>query len=158
MNKPIMEKFYALVVQGENLKTALALKAMLDDLILYRVQRIIDRFKNDLAPFHRISNWKDADAYFTDCFWREAHLGIDVIVEPESYVFQFWDRNDDNGQGVHAEEILQRMGNLAHYVRDDGKFSKTFAFPSEEEELINHIVDFKRQLSTIVNEVSPEDR
>jgi len=154
MNKPIMEKFYAMIIKEENLKTALSLKAMIDDLILYRVERIIDRFKHDLAPFHKIANWHDNVAYLTDCFWHRAHFGIDVIVEPEKYVFKFWDRNDDWGKAGRAKAILQQMGCLADYSRDGGCLNREFAFPAQERQLIQHISLFKRNLSRIVTPLS----
>src|SRR5207249_4050622 len=112
MNKPLMEKFYGIMLHGENLKTALSLKAMVDELVLYRVEKIIDTFKGDLAPFQRIANYHDNDAYFTNCFWKEAHLGLDVIVSTEQYIFQFWDRNDDAAQKGLAKLILRKMDSL----------------------------------------------
>jgi hypothetical protein len=156
MNKPIMEKFYKIVVEGENLKTALTLKQMLDDLVLYRVEKIRDRFKSDLAPFHKISNYEDADAYFTDCIWNDAHFGIDIWVYPESYTFWFWDRNDEEGAKGHARTVLQKMGCLSEYVYTckDGRFvfAKEFEFPSEEETIIEHITAFKKSLGSALAE------
>jgi hypothetical protein len=64
MNKPIMKRFYDIVMEGDKYNTALSLRAMVDDLIVYRVERIVDAFKNDPLPFHRIGNWEDCDAFF----------------------------------------------------------------------------------------------
>ncbi len=150
MNKPIMEKFYNTIVEGENLKTALSLKAMLDDLVLYRVEKIIDKFKNNLAPFGQINNYKDYDAYFTNLIWKDAHLGLDICVYPELYSLEFWDRNDREGTKRQAKAMLQKMGCLDEYTYKDGLFIKEFAFPSQEEDLIEHITAFKKKLSEIV--------
>jgi hypothetical protein len=150
MNKPIMEKFYETIVEGENLKTALSLKAMLDDLVLYRVEKIIDKFKNNLTPFGQINNYKDYDAYFTNLIWKDAHLGLDICVYPESYSLEFWDRNDREGTKRQAKAMLQKMGCLDDYTYKDGLFIKEFAFPSQEEDLIEHITAFKKKLSEIV--------
>ncbi len=150
MNKPIMEKFYKIIVEGENLKTALSLKAMVDELVLYRVERIIDKFKSDLAPFHSIDNSKDDDAYFTGLIWKNAHLGVDIAVEQESYSFQFWDRNDREGMKGQAKAMLQKMGCLDEYTPNNGSFSKKFAFPSQEEDLIKHITAFKKKLDGVM--------
>jgi hypothetical protein len=149
MNKPIMEKFYKTIVEGENLKTALSLKAMLDDLVLYRVEKIIDKFKSDLAPFRSIANYKDYDAYFTGVIWKDAHLGLDILVGPELYSFQFWDRNDREGAKGQAKAILQKMGCLDEYNCRDGLFIKEFAFPSQEENLTEHITAFKKKLGEV---------
>jgi PD-(D/E)XK nuclease superfamily len=150
MNKPIMEKFYKTMVEGENLKTALSLKAMLDDLVLYRVENIIDTFKSDLSPFRQINNWKDSDAYFMGVIWKDAHLGIDINVEPELYLFQFWDREDRPGTKGHAKAILEKMGCLNEYTFKDGSFFKKFAFPSQEDDLIKHITVFKNKLAEVI--------
>ena len=150
MNKPIMDKFYKSIVEGENLKTALSLKAMLDDLVLYRVEKIIDKFKSDLAPFGQINNYQDCDAYFINLIWKDAHLGLDICVYPESYSFQFWDRNDKEGTKGHAKAILHKMGCLEEYTPKAGEFCKEFAFPSQEEALIKHITAFKKKLGEVV--------
>ena len=151
MNKPIMEKFYKTIVEGENFKTAMSLRAMLDDLVLYRVEMIIERFKNDLAPFRYVNNWKDFDVYFTDLSWKDAHLGIDIIVEPEWYTFQFWERPDSKVKNGQAKAILRKMGCLDEYTLTGDRFCKIFAFPSEEEDLIKHITDFKKKLGEVVS-------
>jgi len=150
MNKPIMEKFYKTVVEGENLKTALSLRKMLDDLVLYRVEKIIDKFKSDLAPSRFIANYKDADACFTGLIWKGADLGLDIMVQPESYSFQFWDRNDGEGMKGQVKAILKKRGCSDEYTPIEGRFCKDFAFPSQEENLVKHITAFKKKLGEVV--------
>ena len=147
MNKPVMEGFYRIIVESDNLKTALSLRAMVNDLVRYRVERIIDHFKHDLAPYTKVANWHDDDAYFTGVLWEGAHLGIDVAVREESYSFGFWDRNDDAGTKGKARVMLQKMNCLDDYVYSDGHFRKSFAFPSEERALFDHIAQFKNRLA-----------
>ena len=158
MNKPIMEKFYEIIVEGEgeNLKTALSLKKMLDDLILYRVQNIFDKFKDDSTPFDkiRITAGRD-DAYFEGRIWKDANLGLDIVVGQKSYSFRFWDKEDDSkGSKGHAKALLQKMDCLNDYTPyaapNTGWFCKEFAFPSEEKDLIKHITDFKKKLAETV--------
>ncbi|HXT11400.1 MAG TPA: PD-(D/E)XK nuclease family protein [Candidatus Angelobacter sp.] len=150
MNKPIMEKFYQIVMTGENLKTALSLKAMLDDLILFRVERLIDEFKSDLGPFRKISNWNNDDAYFTGLLWKGAHLGLDIVVKPEAYVCQFWDREDRECAKRRAQMILERMGCLGDFVRHGEGFIREFSFPSQEDELVHYVRAFKNKLTQAV--------
>lgn len=146
MNKPLMEDFYKIIIQDDNLKTALLLKSMIDDLILFRAERIVETFKNDLKPFGKISIYAGNDAYFTGLLWGEAHLGIDVVVEERSYVFQFWDRNDRDGKNSKAKQVLQNMGCQKDYEETGGLFSKSFLFPAGETDLISHIKGFKKKL------------
>jgi len=132
------------------LKTALSVRAMLDDLIVYRVERLREHFQYDLAPFDRIANYQGYDAYFTGLYWKDAHLGIDIGVTPESYNLQFWDRNDRPGAKGHAKVILQKMGRFPEFVIREGLFTKVFSFPSQEQELIAYVTTFKQQLAAAV--------
>lgn len=147
MNKPIMEQFYALMLEGDNYRSAMSVNGMLEDLILFRVEKIIDTFKSDLNPFDNVANWKDHNAYFTGCHWNGAHLGIDVGVEPDGYRFVFWDRDDDEGTKGRARSMLSLMNVLSEYKAEGGEFVKRFAFPSQEKELFDHIREFKARLA-----------
>lgn len=149
MNKPIMEKFYNIVRQDENLKTALSLKAMVEDLVLYRVEKIIDIFRNDMTPFRRLANYQNYDAYFTNLIVGDAHFGLDIVTELESYSFEFWDRNDKEGKKGRAMRILEKMNCVTEYVPKGGQFAKTFHFPTQEEDLYEHIRKFKNDLSLV---------
>jgi len=153
MNKPLMEEFYRIVIDGENFKTALSLKAMIDDLVAFRVEKVIERFNGNPAPFTRVANWKNIDAYFTGVTWEGAHLGIDIDVSEASYSFRFWDRNDDEGVKGKARAMLQKMGVVAEYSFIEGACQKTFAFPSGEAALYSHIECFKVRLCTALAEI-----
>ncbi len=146
MNKPLMEQFYTKMLVGENHRAAMALKSMLDDFILYRVERIIDTFKNDLSPFTKIANCDDENAYFSGLEVGPAHYGIDVVAETEGYIFQFWDRNDENGTNGLAKKMLKSMNCLNEYTCEGGLFKKQFAFPSQEAQLFEHVKEFKQKL------------
>ncbi|HXP59786.1 MAG TPA: hypothetical protein VN829_04795, partial [Dongiaceae bacterium] len=139
---------------GENFKTALSLKSMLDDLILHRVERIIDSFKGDLTPFQNIGNYKDYDVYFMNPSGKGAHFGLDIWVEPESYSFEFWDRKDPEAAKGQAEAMLKRIGCLEQYTPKGRGFHKDFAFPSQEGDLIKHISTFKRKLDKAIKSAS----
>ena len=145
-----MRQFYALMREENAFQNAQCLRAMLDELVLFRVENIIESFKADLAPFESIANWKDSDAYFTGCYWDDGHFGIDVIVEVETYRFQFWDRDDDEGKNGRARRALKEMGILADYITDGGQFVKTFTFPNQEDALFEHIKKFKTMLGRFV--------
>ena len=153
LNRPIMEKFYEEMIKdkGENLKAALSLKKMLDALVVYRAEKIIDKFKGDLSPFCKIENYNNCDAKFSNFRWNDASFGLDIGVESESYSFQFWDTNDREGTKGQAKAMLQKMDRLNEYAAktspaDAGVFCKEFEFPSQEEDLFRYITDFKKKL------------
>ncbi len=104
-----MEKFYSMMLEGENLKTAQSLKAMLEELVLYRADRILD--KKEGSPFQKVWLYQGKEgtaAVFDDLLWKKSQLVIDIYVEPEAYRFHFYDR-DFKGQGKNpAKELLQK--------------------------------------------------
>ena len=152
MNKPIMQQFYALMKEGDNFKNAQSFRAMLDELVLFRVENIIDTFRADLAPYEAVANWKDRVAYFTGCHWEGAHLSIYVNVNLESYQLCFFDRDDDIGEHGRARRALQEMGILADYTPDGGSFAKTFTFPEQEDALFEYIRIFKKMFGRFLEE------
>jgi hypothetical protein len=146
MNKPVLEKFYNIMVEGENLRTALSLKLMLEDLIEYRVEKIIDAFKNNSAPFQKPVREYNG-AIFRDSI-GESNLVMEVWAEPDFYLFQVLDKDGREGSHPRSEAILQKMGCLNEYPMKYGKFTfKEFKFPSQEKELFQHITDFKIKLA-----------
>lgn len=150
MNKPVMDNFYTLIMQGEHFKTALSVRDMLNDLILYRVERLVAHFQHDPAPFDDIGNWRDYDVYFTGCRWKDAHLGIDIGVSPESYALQFWEREAPVGASDNAKAILRKMGYLAEFAVREDRFTKDFRFPSQEQDLIDYVTTFKKKLAAAI--------
>ncbi len=152
MNEPNMKEFYNVMVKddGKNLKTALSLEKMLADLISYRVQKILDKFKDDQTPFDKIGIAENYfDAYFQG-LGKHGNLGLDIVVYPDYYSFRFCDKDDPKGK--KAEELLQKMKCFDEYTlnHEGGWYCKKFAFPSEEDDLIKHITNFKKNLAAAI--------
>lgn len=148
MNKLVMSKFYALMREGTNYQNAQAIRSMLDGLIQFRQDNIVDTFRSDKAPFHKVGPWSNA-VLFTDLFWNGAHLGIDLYVEPDRYNFFFWDRNDKTGAKGHAKAALAQMAHLSSFVPDGCGFSRSFKFPDDEDALMLYLREFRTALSKV---------
>jgi hypothetical protein len=73
-----------------------------------------------------------------------------VFVEDEINWFLFLDRNDREGIKGHAREVLQKMGCLDVYTYENGRFAKSFKFPSQDKDLIEHIKAFKGKLCEVL--------
>ena len=148
MNKVILGKFYTLMLEGENLATASSLKEMLEELVTFRVDRLLEEFKYDHAPFTSVGNYQGYVAWFDGCPWKDATLGIEVIVEAKAYLFRFLDKSDRDGAkgGEWARLALEGMGCFNDYTRSEGCFLKTFTF-HQETELVTHIRVFKSRLA-----------
>ena len=89
-------------------------------------------------------------AYFTDFFWEGAHLGLDIVAEPERYRFRFWDRTDREGSKMLARAALEKMNCLDEFTFAEGSFWKTLEFPAEEAELFEQIRMLKKRCSGLV--------
>jgi hypothetical protein len=103
------------------------------------------------VPFDEIDIWKDRVAYFV---WNDPSpsWSLDIVVEPTSYSFEFWNRKDPKGTKGLAKAMLQKMGCLNEHTFGSGRFTKknNFAFPSQEEKLFDHISTFKKKLESVV--------
>ena len=62
MDKQILEQFYKQMNEPEQFATALSVKSMLDELPVYRIDRIVDHFKNNCYPFESVWNWNNKAA------------------------------------------------------------------------------------------------
>jgi hypothetical protein len=147
MNKPLMDEFYKMMLKDDNLKSAQSVASMLDDLILYRVQMLIDRFGGDLEPFKRIKNYQDYVAYFEGLTWNEANVGFDIVVEPNGYILQVWDRNDFEAAEGRAKSILESLAHFEEFTLHSGRYAKSFEFPAQEQFLIEYVTAFKKELA-----------
>jgi hypothetical protein len=157
MNKQIMEKFYEEMCKGDNYKTAQSVRSMLDDLVVYRRDRIIETFNGNPVPFTKIVPWNNY-ALFLDLVQGAANLCVDVIVEAECYRFVFWDRNNNSGKHPEnpAQPVLREMGCIDEYTEimmdNTVRFAKkhAFLFPSQEQNLYQYIREFNEKLNKVM--------
>jgi len=153
MNEPIMEQFYLKMHDGGNLKTALHLKMMLDELIAYRVKQIIHNFSLNHAPFDELYFWPSNLAVFK--LSRGTHnLQMVVQANNENYSLFFWDVNfTGTGENV-PEKLLNKIDCFDDYeyenVNRRFQLKKTFAFPGQELELKQHIEMFSEKLGSVL--------
>ena len=150
MNKPIMKQFYDKMLEGENYKTAQSLSSMLQDLVNYRRDNILDVFRSNSAPFNKLGPWQNV-ALFMNLNWQGGNICIDVAVNPDNYEFFFWDRSDREGKYKRAQDLLTKMNCLGEYVPVERGFQKDFSFPSQEIALFDHIKAFNQNLSKVTS-------
>lgn len=148
MNKLILEKFYAEMLTGETFKVALSIETMIQDLIQYRQDRIIEHYKSHPQPFESVGPYKEYAVIFWRCMIGASDFSIDLVVRKEDYSFEFWDRNYTGQEGNPAQRLLIEM-------QEDGftlggiRMKKVFKFPEEEDTLYQYIDTFKEKLAKI---------
>lgn len=146
MNKIIVESFYKEMLDVTRFKTAQSVKTMLEDLILFRAERIKSFFESTPAPFSKIFIWQEWIVALSDCITNDhANWSIDIGVHSDEYRFEFWNRNAENTTGT--KELLERMGVLDNSFYEAGvRMKKQFRFPEQEQELLDYTVAFKQKL------------
>lgn len=151
MNKIIIESFYKEMLDVEKYKTAQSVKIMLEDLILFRAERIKAFFETSPAPFNNIVVWQNWVVSFNNCNTDDkAHWSIDIGVHSDEYRFEFWNRNAENTNGAKA--LLERMGVLDNSFYEAGlRMKKQFRFPGQEQEMLDYTVAFKQKLIAALN-------
>ncbi|MBC5774341.1 PD-(D/E)XK nuclease family protein [Pontibacter sp. KCTC 32443] len=150
MNKPLMEEFLQDMLVEDKYNAAISLNAMLQDLIQYRRDKIIDEFRFSYLPFTRIRDWNNY-AVIENYFYKESNFALDVIVEQDRYRAQFFDRNYDKNkaplsQTNPATAVLEKLNILSDFAVAGDRWEKHFLFPSQEKELYEFIAAFISQL------------
>jgi hypothetical protein len=154
MNKQIMNKFYDQMMVSDNYQTALSLNSMLNDLILYRVNKLIEEFRVNCNPFDSVNNWKDFVVYFFKLPFQQADLSIDIGVYQEHYSFQFWDRNHKSqGVGPIVSMLLTKLNMEREFHEEGNRMCKEFKFPTQENELYDFIRKFNERLEKAINSI-----
>ncbi|MES2006330.1 MAG: PD-(D/E)XK nuclease family protein [Bacteroidota bacterium] len=146
MNKPLMETFLTKMLENDNYETAHALKDMLDELVIYRRDKLIDEFNYRAHPFTRVGDWKNL-AVIDHYFIENLSFAIDVIVTRSLYQVQFFERGyvqkniiDIGGNPV---DPLLAEANFAESFQNCGtRREKQFRFPEEEKEVYIFLRDF----------------
>jgi len=142
MNKPLMESFMHNMMLDDNYETAYALKDMIENLIFYRRDKIIDHFKFSSLPFTKVHEWNHY-AVFNHYNLGASSLAIDVIVTKDRYQLQFFDRNfspsPDTPIVNPAEQILREIGIVEDFTSAGLRMEKQFSFPKQENELYRYI-------------------
>ena len=155
MNKPIMQSFYSKMLEADNYQTAQSLRLMLDDLIGFRRDLVLEHFKYSYAPFSNRPWAYHNSAIFQDALWHDAELGVDIGAGPEDYSFYFWDRKHIKGKPKTdwAKQALEQMGNFDEFIlQEEGiGYVKRFVFPTEENQLYNYMKDFQQKLKTLIS-------
>ncbi|GEO06557.1 hypothetical protein AAE02nite_42210 [Adhaeribacter aerolatus] len=158
MNKPLMEEFLKNMLIDDNYNKAIALNSMFQDLIIYRRDKIIDKFKFDCSPFTRVYDWKHY-AVLDNCTFNDIRFAIDIIVEQDMYRFQFFVRSYDSKTGRinPATTFLQENNLIDSFFESGDRWEKQFLFPSQEDALYGYITTFKAILkdytaTTTINE------
>lgn len=96
MDTVSLEKFYNSLKEKNNLKTAVSIRNMLNDLPEYLAIRIEEKYKGHCYPFPNIGRWKQRDTVFYVFENKGMRLKLDIWCDIDGYTVHFWDEKDIN--------------------------------------------------------------
>lgn len=150
MDTIALEKFYQELQQAENLKTALSIRNMLNDMPLYLAQRIQNKFGGACHPFEKVWIYNSRDAVFEKAIIAGIYTKMDIWCYEERYDVVFWCPEDVIEEDaffslvrkIHSLDGFEPMGN------EKKQIVRHFNF-TEEKALFDFIQTLLKEMSTI---------
>ncbi len=143
MDTIILEKFRQELLQADNLRTALSIRNMLNEMPIYMAHRIQEHFGGSCYPFEKVWIYSSKDAVFEKVIIDGIYMKMDIWCYEERYDVVFWSPNEELEEGtffnsvgkIHVLEEFEPKGNVKNQI------VRHFSFSQEPE-----LFDFIRQL------------
>ena len=156
MNTEIMEKFYRQMLIGDNFNTAMSIKNLLGELIEFRSENLLDKFRNNPAPFMQVERFQggDKDKNWVVGFSKlpKGEANLELVIKIRFYnrktCVELWQSSGEKTSPL-IKLLLQKMGIENDFNEVDNLLVKAFQFPSQETELLQFIEAFNKKLSTV---------
>jgi len=94
MDTVSLEIFYNSIQENDNLKTAISIQNMLNDLPEYLAIRIEDKYRERCYPFKSVWRHKGRDTVFEGFIFGELYLKLDIWCGLDGYTLYFWRPNE----------------------------------------------------------------
>ena len=148
MDTVSLEKFYETLKQGDNLKTSISIKNMLNDLPEYLTIRIEDKYRNNFSPFDKILRWTKNYVIFEGFHFNDFYFKLDIWNDGQNYTAQFWEARD---QDCNIKEIFKDIKALSDFESENSNPTIIIKYFSilDEEKLFEFIDNLLSQLSYI---------
>jgi hypothetical protein len=139
MDTVSLESFYETLKENDNLKTAISIKNMLNDLPEYLAIRIEDKYKSNCYPFQKIWRYQKSDTVFEAFEMENLYLKIDVWCGESGYKAFFWNPRNEN---YDIKEDFKDIDILKNLENDNGKKNSIVKqFMLFEEDLLYAFID-----------------
>lgn len=117
MDSIILEKFYQELLQEDNLKSALSIRSMLNDLPNYLSLRIQDKFGGRCYPFSKIWIYSSHDTVFEGAIVSNIYLKMDVWCYENGYDLLFWSPEDHNASVEDFDNLIGQIDPLKDFEK-----------------------------------------
>lgn len=145
MDTVSLEKFYETLKHGDNLKTSISIRNMLNDLPEYLAIRIEEKYRNNCVPFEKVWRYKGTDAVFEGFHFKDLYFKLDIWNDGQNHTAQFWEAHD---QDCNIKEIFKDIKILSDFEFKDGKTTSITKYFSilDEEKLFDFIDNLLTEL------------
>jgi len=159
MDTELMEQFYDKMIINNNLSTALNLKELLEHLVQYRIEKLINTFKHkdNCDPFKIWEEpWKKVVVVFEGPPIKDFRFKVHVVVQDSRYKFQIWPVKNSITLENLSEflELEKEFERVSDSMLNLDVLQRVFEFPGEEQKLVDYINHLKEKLRIDIGQQS----
>lgn len=151
MDTVILEKFYNEIKKESNLKSAISIRNMLNDLPGYLAIRIQDKFGKQCHPFDKIWIYRNQDAVFEHANIQNIYVKMDIWCYENGYDVLFW--TPDHVDETVFSQIVSSIDSLSGFSKktdSKNRYILHFDFHNEDG-LFSFIESLLKELNDSTN-------
>ena len=150
MNAKSLKSFYNEMIEGDNLKTALSVRDMLNDLPEYMAKRIVDKYSSNYVPFEKVflfSTSSQKAAVLHEAKVKEILISVDIYCSVQGYTIVFFNRQgnipEDEFQGI--KNSLASLKDFKKRIKENNQYEFCLRF-NEEDKVISFVNNLLNEL------------
>ena len=150
MNAKSLKSFYNEMIEGDNLKTALSVRDMLNDLPEYMAKRIVDKYSSNYEPFEKVflfSTSSQKAAVLHEAKVKEILISVDIYCSVQGYTIVFFNRQgnvpEDKFQGL--KNSLDSLKDFKKRIKENNQYEFCLRF-NEEDKVISFVNNLLSEL------------
>ena len=150
MNAKSLKSFYNEMIEGDNLKTALSVRDMLNDLPEYMAKRIVDKYSSNYEPFEKVflfSTSSQKAAVLHEAKVKEILISVDIYCSVQGYTIVFFNRQgnipEDEFQGI--KNSLASLKDFKKRIKENNQYEFCLRF-NEEDKVISFVNNLLNEL------------
>lgn len=128
-----LEKFYDSLKENSNLKTAISIRNMLNDLPEYLAIRIEEKYKEKCYPFSNVFRWKQRDTVFNAFEIDDLLIKLDIWCDIDGYSVHFWETQNPNFDiSTQFKDKLEILSDFTVFNNEKNNIKKRFDIFEED--------------------------
>lgn len=150
MNAKSLKSFYNEMIEGDNLKTALSVRDILNDLPEYMAKRIVDKYSSNYEPFEKVflfSTSSQKAAVLHEAKVKEILISVDIYCSVQGYTIVFFNRQgnipEDEFQGI--KNSLDSLKDFKKRIKENNQYEFCLRF-NEEDKVISFVNNLLNEL------------